>query len=217
VAPVAAGGADAERAAYEAAGGQWDADAQQGYAYRQSIGQTPEQIRANMEAEARARFAPSSGGGGSFSFASQAAAAPSVNGPQFAFDESRLGSGKTFQFKFDKAMEAIKRLGAGRGTYFNPQTTDAAQAEAVGLASQDVEGEYARQAGTFDRNFGVQRWQTDTTRQNRLDDFGIMDTNRRYERGVLESDRGFGYQQDRDRMADTWRFIDYGNVPSYAP
>lgn len=143
----------------------------------------------------------------------------------FSFDASSVGTSKPFTFRYDKAIEAVKRLGASRGTYFNPQTWKAVEAEASGLAADEVNNEYSRQADTYDRNFGTHAWNEEgrynSERTNRVDDWGFMDGDRRFNRGVyeddrnfnrgvLESDRGFGYQQGRDKVNDTWRFIDYG-------
>jgi hypothetical protein len=153
--------------------------------------------------------APSSGG---FSSGAPASISP------FTFDPSSVGKSDAFKFRFDKALEALQRTGASRGSYFSPQTWKAIEAEASGQASQEYGAEFGRQ-------FDTHRWNEEnrynSQRSNRLDDFGIYDTNRRFDRGVYEDDRNFGrgvYQDDRnfdygknrDTMGDYWRFIDYG-------
>lgn len=158
----------------------------------------------------------------------QASAAPMApsggapGGPQsiqpfggFSFDTSKFGQTDGFKFKFDKAMQAIQRAGAAGGkSIMHPQVWKAMQEEATGLASQDINDEFGRQASTYGMNFDTHAWNEgnrfNSQRTNRLDDWSFMDADRRFGRGVLESDRGFGYQQDRDRIGDTWRFIDYG-------
>ena len=151
---------------------------------------------------------------------SNAPAPPSPFG-SFGFDASQAGKSAGFQFKFDKAIEAIGRLGAAKGTYFNPQTWKAAEAEATGLANQDLNDEFSRQAGVYDRNFGTHQWNEgsryDAQRANRNDDYSMMSADRAFNRGTYESDRNYDYTKSRDNMSDMWRFVDYGyNSPSYA-
>jgi hypothetical protein len=135
-------------------------------------------------------------------------------GQTFGFDASKLGQTEDFKFRYDKAMQAIERSGAAKGTLLNPQTWKAMQAEASGLAAQYTNDEFARQAGTYDRNFDTHAWNEssrfNSQRTNRVDDWGFANADRQFNRGVFESDRGFGYGQQRDNINDQWRFIDYG-------
>jgi hypothetical protein len=139
----------------------------------------------------------------------------------FSFDGSKVGESGGFKFRFDKAMQAIQRSGAARGTLLSPQTLKALQEEASGLASQEYGAEFDRQGQTYDRNFGTHTWNEgnryNSERTNRLDDWSFADSDRRFNRSNFESDRSFGYGQERDRADDTWRFIDYGyNASGYA-
>jgi hypothetical protein len=156
-----------------------------------------------------------------YSFASGAPQSIQPYSQPFAFDASKLGQTDGFKFRFDKAMQAIERSGAAKGTLFNPQTWKSLQSEASGLASQETDAEFGRQASTYDRNLGVHQWNEssrfDSQRANRGDDFSFMDANRRFglsadqfARGNFESDRGFDYTRERDRIGDEWRFIDMG-------
>lgn len=153
---------------------------------------------------------PTAPSGGGFSFGG--AGAPQSIQPYstpFSFDQSKVGDSQAFKFRFDKAMEAIQRSGAARGTLLNPQTWKAMQDEASGLASQETQAEYGRQLGTYGQNFDVHAWNEgnrfNSQRANRGDDFSFMDTNRRFDRGIYEGDRAFSYGQNRDDMADYWR------------
>ena len=176
---------------------------------------------AALDAQYARRAAPSGGGGGSAP-AQSASGGFSSGAPQsiqpFSFDPSSVGKSDAFKFRFDKALEAIKRVGVAKGSYFNPQTWKAAEDEASGLASQEFGNEFDRQFQTHDWN-ETNRY--NSQRSNRLDDFGMFDTNRRFDRsvyqddrnfgrGVFENDRNFDYGKTRDTMGDYWKFIDYG-------
>jgi hypothetical protein len=160
-----------------------------------------------------------------FSFAGGSAPQSIQPYQPFSFDASKVGSSDAFKFRLDKAMQAIERSGAAKGTLLTPQTLKALQGEASGLASEEVGNEYGRQAGVYDRNFGTHQFNEtnryNSQRTNRTDDWGFMNADRQFNRGVLESDRGFNrgtlesdrgfdYTKQRDLADDTWRFIDYG-------
>lgn len=147
-----------------------------------------------------------------YSFAPQQVAAPAQSAPQnipigpapqsiqpyqpFSFDPSQVGQSDAFKFRFDKAMQAIQRSGAAKGTLLTNQTLAALQREASGLASQEYDAEYGRQANTYDLNRGTHQFNEqgryDSQRANRLDDYSFMDTDRTFNRGVYEDDRNFG-------------------------
>jgi hypothetical protein len=135
----------------------------------------------------------------------------------FSFDASKVGTSDAFRFVMDKAMKALERRGAAKGVYRTPQTTDALQAEAAGLASQEFEREHARQFGEHQFN---ETGRYESARTNRADDFTFGNADRYYgldteklgldrervglqrddlglrrdmfSRGIFESDRGFG-------------------------
>jgi hypothetical protein len=167
-----------------------------------------------------------------FSFGSGAPSSIAPFTEKFQFDPTKLGQTDAFKFRFDKALGAIKKIGASRGTLLNPQTWKAMEEEASGLASQEVDAEYGRQHGEFLDRFGIHTTNEgsryDSQRSNRLDDFGMFDTNRNFDRralegdrvygrGVMESDRAFDYGRERDRTNDLFRFTDYGyNSSRYA-
>lgn len=159
---------------------------------------------------------PSSGSPGG------SAAAPVSGGPApiaafttpFQFDASKLGETEGFKFRFDKAMEAINRGAAANGTLLTGPTQKALQAEASGLASQELDAEFGRQFATHGRAFDVHQFNEpmrfNSMRLNRLDDRAMFENDRNFSRGTFESDRAFGYGQERDRMNDFFRFTDYG-------
>lgn len=178
-----------------------------------------EQALANQQRiydQRRASNQPAGPQSGSYSFAGGGSGGPQSIQPYqpFAFDASQAGKSDVFKFRFGEAMRAIERSGAAKGTLLTPQVTQALQDRAVSLAGDDVEGEYARQAGVYDRNFGTHAFNEtnrySSQRSNRLDDYSFMDTDRRFARSNYESDRGFDYGKSRDDINDQWKFVDYG-------
>jgi hypothetical protein len=209
-------------------------------AYQRTLGRAPDATElaseienvgkygaAQLDANLAQRAASNGSGGGApqtFSFASGGgSSAPQSIQPyqSFAFDASKVGTSDAFKFRFDNAMRAIERSGAAKGTLLSPQTTHALQDRASGLASEEFDAEYGRQANTYGMNFGTHSWNEgnryNSQRSNRLDDFSMADTDRRFgldvsqfNRGNFESDRAFDYGRERDTVDDTWRFVDYG-------
>lgn len=119
-----------------------------------------------------------------------------------------------FQFRLGEGLKALQRSAAARGTLLTGGTLKSLQGYAQDEASQEYDKVYGRALGEYQQDFGVHQFNEGqrfaSQRANRLDDYGIFSGDRAYNRGVFESDRGFGYQQGRDWMNDRFRLIDYG-------
>ncbi len=117
---------------------------------------------------------------------------------RFAFDPANLGQTEGFKFNFDSAMRAIDRSAAARGKSFTNDTREELARTASGLASQDVNNEFNRQATTF----GINADRSDTgfnqDRALRTDQWGREDT---------------AWSQNRTNVNDQWgRGLDTWNI-----
>jgi hypothetical protein len=129
-----------------------------------------------------------------------------------------------FQFKLGNALQAIERTGLRNGTYFTNRTAGALQEQAGNMASDEYGKEYDRafnefntEADIWDRN---QNAVFGTSRANRLDDQGILDSNRTFDLTKTNADRSYGlaadnqqFTQGRANTTDSWsRGLDVWNI-----
>jgi hypothetical protein len=189
-----------------------------------------------------ARSAPGTGGGGSAAapaavglsggFATGAPQAISPYTKQFqapTMEQVQLSPG--FQFRLGEGMKALQRSAAARGTLLTGGTAKAINAFGQDFASNEYDKAYGRAIGEHQQDFGQHQWNEGnrftSQRTNRMDDFGIFDSNRNFGQGAdrfaFEKDQALWGRKNLETDQDfqrRFRFADYGfnsarNNPAY--
>lgn len=108
-----------------------------------------------------------------------------------------------YQFGLNQQLATQQRGSAAAGTAWNPRTATAMGDYANNSAQQQYSKVYDRRLGEFSQDYNI-------FRNNETDRFGSQSANRSFDRGVLESDRGFARQLDRDYVGDQFNLSDQG-------
>lgn len=74
---------------------------------------------------------------------------------RFSFDPSKISENPSYQFKVSELTKGVNRGAAARGLSFTNAARQELGDRLNGLASTELDAEYGRQAGAFDRNFGT--------------------------------------------------------------
>lgn len=198
------------------------------------------QFIADLTAQRNLRAASNGGNGGSASPSSGGGTSGGPSVPQGSgapqsiqpftreFNAPTIDSVRnsgTFQFRLGEAINAIKKAGLAKGTFFTNQTAKALEEQASGIGSDEYDKQYDRSMGEFltgrDTHFLNEEGRYGSQRTNRVDDwgqatdiFGMGRTNRMddntirlSDQSILDSNRGFDRLMQNDqwgRGADLW-------------
>lgn len=119
-----------------------------------------------------------------------------------------------YQFSLNEGLNVLKRGNAAVGTLRLPGTDKALVGYAQDRATQNYSDVYNRAKGEYDTRFGVHQWNEgsryNSERQNRMDDYGIYDSNRAFDEGRRLNDFNIYNTQDQNQWNRTYQLADLG-------